>query len=129
MSARSAFVMAAAPYLLKVSPRPFIARVLRQITMRGLFADVVLLVVAMALGGVEGNSGRAAGALVALVAVGNRLNNCGQRFRHAGLRYAWKQNAARGHDVPGRAPLNPRVCHHKGLWHPTGKSRIGSVHP
>ena len=35
--------------------------------MRALFADVVLLVVAMTLGGVEGNVGRAAGALVALV--------------------------------------------------------------
>jgi len=36
-----------------------------------LLADVVLLVVAVALGGVDGNFGRAAGALVAPVAVGN----------------------------------------------------------
>src|ERR1700736_989599 len=62
----------------KASPRPSIARVLRQIAMRGLFADVVLLVVAMALGGIEGNAGRAAGALVALVVVGHGL----KRFRH-----------------------------------------------
>ena len=52
-----------------------LARVLRQIAVLGLFADVVLLVVAMALGGVERNAGRAAGALVALVVLGD--GRCG----------------------------------------------------
>ena len=61
----------------KISSRPSAARILRQIAVRGLFADVVLLVVAMALGGVEGNAGRAAGALVALVFVGNGLDGFG----------------------------------------------------
>src|SRR4051812_31305272 len=48
------------------SPRPAVAGVLHEIAVGGLFADVVLFVVAMALGGVEGNVGLAAGALVAL---------------------------------------------------------------
>src|SRR3954470_20357795 len=65
------------------SPRPAVARVLRQIAVLGLFADVVLLVVAMALGGVEGNVGRAAGALVTLVVLRNRR----WAFGHYGLRY------------------------------------------
>src|SRR5436309_2245923 len=60
------------------SPRPAVARVLRHVAVLGLFADVVLLVIAMALGGVERNIGRAAGALVALVVLGNRRNG----FRH-----------------------------------------------
>jgi hypothetical protein len=40
----------------------------------GLLADVVFLVVAMALGGVDGNLGRAAGPLVTLVVLGNRFD-------------------------------------------------------
>src|SRR4051794_1275706 len=52
-------------------PGTAMAGVLHEIAVRGLFANVVLLVVAMAFGGVEGNGGRAAGALVALVVVGN----------------------------------------------------------
>ena len=62
------------------------AGVLRQVAVGGLLADVVLLVVAMAFGGVEGNGRRAAGALVALVVVGNGLDGFGRRFRHAVLR-------------------------------------------
>src|SRR5436190_11947541 len=69
------------------SPRSAVARVLRQIAVRSLFADVVFLVVAMALGGVEGNVGRAAGALVALVVLGDRRNS----LRHPGLRYQRKE--------------------------------------
>ena len=50
--------------------------------MIALLADVVLLVVAMALGGVDGSAGRAAGALVALVVF--RDGRCG--FGHHHLR-------------------------------------------
>ena len=75
----------------KISSRPSAARILRQIAVRGLFADVVFLVVAMALGGVEGNAGRAAGALVALVFVGNGLDGFGQRLCHCSLRYARRE--------------------------------------
>src|SRR6266404_1496158 len=85
----------------KASPRPSAAGVLRQIPMRGLFADVLLFVVAMALGGVEGNGGRAAGALVALIVVGNGLDGFGRRFRHGCLRYARWENAGRVDGVPG----------------------------
>src|SRR5215472_13208045 len=58
------------------------ARILREIPVRGLFADVVLLVVAMALGGVERNGGRAAGALVALLVLGNGWEGPVQRLCH-----------------------------------------------
>jgi hypothetical protein len=81
-------------------PRPSAARVLHQIPVRGLFADVVLFVVAMALGGVEGNGGRAAGALVALIVVGNGRNRFGRRFRHGWLRCARRENAGRAGIVP-----------------------------
>jgi hypothetical protein len=47
-----------------------------------LLSDVLFLVVAMALGGVEGNAGGAAGALVALVVFGNRLDGFGQWLGH-----------------------------------------------
>src|SRR5882724_10587944 len=77
-------------------PRPPVAGVLDQIAVRGLLADVVLLVVAMALGGVERNTGRAAGALVALVVVGNGLNVPGRGFRHHCLRYARRQRRPQG---------------------------------
>src|SRR5882724_11267725 len=73
------------------SPRSPAAGVLRQIAVRGLLADVVLLVVAMALGGVEGNIGRAAGPLVALVLVGNGLDGFGERFCHRVLRCSRKK--------------------------------------
>ena len=53
------------------------AGVLRQVAVGGLLADVVLLVVAMALGSVEGNGRRAAGTLVALVAVGDGSDGFG----------------------------------------------------
>src|SRR6185437_4938669 len=56
------------------SPRAAMTCVLRQIAVGGLFADVVLLVVAMAFCGVERRGRRAAGALVALVVVGNGLD-------------------------------------------------------
>src|SRR5688572_31650909 len=69
------------------SPRPAVTRVLRHVAVPGLFADVVLLVVAMTLGGVEGNAGRAAGALVALVVFRDRRNG----FRHHDLRYQRKE--------------------------------------
>ena len=64
------------------SPRAPVTGVLREIAVRGLFTDVVLLVVAMALGGVERNGRRAARALVALVLVGDRLDGLGERFCH-----------------------------------------------
>src|SRR2546430_2813096 len=68
-------------------PRSPVAGVLREIAVGGLLANIVLLVVAMALGGVEGNVGRAAGALVALVILGDRRNS----LRHHGLRYQRKE--------------------------------------
>ena len=46
------------------------AGVLLQVAVRGLLVDVVLLVVAMALGGIDRNFRRAADAFVAGVAVG-----------------------------------------------------------
>jgi hypothetical protein len=64
------------------SSRPAVTRVLRHVAVFGLFADVVLLVVAMALGGIERNIGRAAGALVALVILRDGRNG----FRHHDLR-------------------------------------------
>jgi hypothetical protein len=67
--------------------RPLATRVLRQVAVRGLFADVVLLVVAMALGRVAGNAGCATGALVALVLVRHGLDGFAQRFRHSLLHY------------------------------------------
>jgi hypothetical protein len=79
---------AVTPVTCPISPstRPSVARVLRQIAVRGLFANVVLLVVAMAPGGVDGNAGRAAGALVAPVVVGNGLDGLCRRLCHACLR-------------------------------------------
>src|SRR5260370_11292491 len=62
------------------SPRPPVAGVLRHVAGLGLLADIVFLVVAMALGGVDGNLGRAAGSLVAPVILGNRFD--GFRLRH-----------------------------------------------
>src|SRR5229473_3073110 len=66
-----------------LSPLPPIARVLRQIAVLGLLADVLFFVIAMALGGVEGNAGRAAGALVTLVVLGNRRDGFCACFCHA----------------------------------------------
>jgi hypothetical protein len=62
----------------RISPRPLVARVLHHVAVIALLADVVLLVVAMALGSVEGNGRRAAGTLVALVAVGDGSDGFGQ---------------------------------------------------
>src|ERR1700716_260943 len=63
-------------------PLPPVAGVLREVAVLGLLADVLFLVVAMALGGVEGDAGRAAGALVALVLFGNRGEGFVHRFGH-----------------------------------------------
>jgi hypothetical protein len=56
------------------SPAPPVTRILHHVPVLGLFADVVFFVVAVALGGVDGNIRRAAGALVALVVLGNGLD-------------------------------------------------------
>jgi len=69
------------------SPRPSVAGVLRHIAVVGLLADVLFFVVAMALGGVDGNLGRAARSLMALVVLGNRLDGFLQRFVIIPLRY------------------------------------------
>ena len=63
-------------------PAPPITRILRHVRVIALLADVLFLVVAMAFGGVDGNVRRAAGALVALVVVGNG-------FYRFGLRLVW----------------------------------------
>ena len=70
------------------SPRPAVAGVLCQVAVLALFADIVLLVIAMAPGGVDGNFGRAAGTLVALVLFGNRRDGFGPRLRHQFLHLA-----------------------------------------
>src|SRR6476619_3502938 len=59
------------PFRVSPSPRPPVAGILRHVAVPGLLADVVLLVVAMALGGVERHVGGTAGALVALVVLGD----------------------------------------------------------
>jgi hypothetical protein len=64
------------------SPAPSITRILHQIPVIPLFADVVFLVVAMALGGVERTAGRAAGALVALVVFGRGFYGVALGFCH-----------------------------------------------
>src|SRR6266496_5111169 len=56
------------------SPTPPITRILHHVPVIALLADVVLFVVAVTFRGVDGNARRAAGALVALVAVGNGLD-------------------------------------------------------
>jgi hypothetical protein len=73
-----------------------VARILHEIPMRGLFADVVLLVVAVAPGGVERDFGVAAGALVGLVVFGDGLDG----FGHARSPAACQDNAGRGARVP-----------------------------
>jgi hypothetical protein len=68
--------------------------------MIALFADIVFFVVAVALGGVEGDFGFAAGALVALVVFRDGLDG----FGHARSPAAWRDNAGRGVRVPVCAP-------------------------
>jgi hypothetical protein len=60
-----------------------------------LLADIVFFVVAVALGGVEGDGGGAAGAFVALVVVGNRRDGFGQGFCHASSPSLGQENAER----------------------------------
>jgi hypothetical protein len=67
-------LLVGAPAMTRPSPAPPVARILHHVAVLALFADVVLLVVAVALGGVDGSVGRAAGALVALVVIGNGLD-------------------------------------------------------
>src|SRR5205823_3341297 len=81
------------------SPGSPVAGVLREIAVRGLFADVVLLVVAMALGGVEGNVGLAAGALVAPVVHGNGRDGL-RRLRHSTTPWVTRENDRRAGIVP-----------------------------
>jgi hypothetical protein len=59
------------------SPAPSVGRVLHHIAVIPLFANVVFFVVAVALGGVEGDLGFAAGALVALVVFRDGLDGFG----------------------------------------------------
>src|SRR6185437_11801381 len=80
------------------SPRPAVAGVLRQVAVLALFADVVLLVIAMAPGGVERHAGSAAGALVALVVLGDRRDGFGHSWSPL---FTEEINARRGGIVPG----------------------------
>src|SRR3954468_9351120 len=82
------------------SPAPALAGVLGQIAVGGLFADVVLFVVAVAFGGVERDFWRAAGALVAPVVVGNGRDGFVERLCHASSPLSWRANAGRGNVVP-----------------------------
>jgi hypothetical protein len=61
-----------------------------------LLANIVFFVVAVALGGVEGDFGFAAGALVALVVFGDGLDGFGHKRSPA----ARRDNAGRGVRVP-----------------------------
>jgi hypothetical protein len=65
-----------------------------------LLANIVFLVVAVALGGVEGDFGVAAGALVGLVVFRDGLDG----FGHARSPAVRGDNAGRGARVPVRAP-------------------------
>ena len=80
------------------SPAPPVARILHQIAVVALFADVLFFVVAVALGGVDGDLRLAAGALVALVVFGNGRDG----FGHARSPVlARRDNAGRSGRVPG----------------------------
>src|SRR6266436_2022511 len=78
------------------SPRPSVTGVLRHIAVPGLLADVVFFVVAMAPGGVERNLGRAAGSLVALVVLGNRLDGFLRWLGHHPSPLTMRKRWARG---------------------------------
>jgi hypothetical protein len=73
-------------------PRPSVTRILHQIPVSGLLADVLFLVVAMALGGV--------GALVALIVFGSGFYGFGLGFCHRCLRRTG-ENADGAGIVPG----------------------------
>src|SRR3954463_13594666 len=60
-----------------LSPASSVTRILHQIAVLALFANIVFFVVAVALGGVEGDFGVAAGALVALVVFGDGRDGLG----------------------------------------------------
>jgi hypothetical protein len=81
-------------------PRPSVTRILHQIPVSGLLADVLFLVVAMALGGVERTAWRAAGALVALIVFGSGFYGFGLGFCHRCLRRTG-ENADGAGIVPG----------------------------
>jgi hypothetical protein len=68
-----------------------------------LFADIVFFVVAVALGGVEGDGGGAAGALVALVVIGNGRDGFGQGSCHASSPYFTKGEREARRRVPDAA--------------------------
>src|SRR3979411_794168 len=81
------------------SPAPPVARILHQIPVVALLADVVFFVVAVALGGVERDFGFAAGALMALVVFRDGLDG----FGHVRSPAARRDDAGRGGRVPVRA--------------------------
>lgn len=87
------------------SPAPPVARVLHPIAVLGLLANVAFFVVAMAFGGVEGNTRRAAGALVASIVIGNGVDGLGRRFGHQLLRRIAGSNAGPAAPVPSQ-----RLC-------------------
>jgi hypothetical protein len=91
------------PVLAVRSPAPPIARVLHQIAVIALFADVVFFVVAVALGGVEGDFGFAAGALVGLVVFRDGLDGFGHK----------RSPVCRGQRGPRRARSGLRVAVHQ----------------
>jgi hypothetical protein len=78
-------------------------RILHQIPVFALFADVVLFVVAVAFGGVDGNARSAAGALVAPVVAGNGIDGFCLRFCHWVLGQLRRRNVERRATVPGNA--------------------------
>jgi hypothetical protein len=103
------------------SPAPSIARILHQIPMVPLLANVVLLVIAVALGGVEGDFGVAAGALVALVVFRDGLDG----FGHA-RSPSLQDNAGRGAGVPVCAPpfINIKFFESRGILIPASTTSL-----
>src|SRR3954462_5833271 len=85
------------------SPAPSMTGILHQIAVLALLANVVFFVVAVALGGVEGDFGVAAGALVALVVFGDGRDGPG----HARSPVAW--GITRGAPGAFRHPLPPFI--------------------
>jgi hypothetical protein len=97
------------------------AGVLHEIAVRGLLADVVLLVVAMAFCRVQWNGRSAAGSLVALRILRNGLDGFVQRLCHRWSPLLVKANATSGRPfpepsfvIPGRASWRGPGIHNHG---------------
>jgi hypothetical protein len=100
--------------------RPSVTRILLHVRVVALLADIPLLVVAMALGGVERNLGRAAGALGALVLLGNRFDGFRHGFCHRSSPLLTEENADGGGIVPGCGSAGDAVVARLDRLNPPG---------